>query len=179
MPAGTSFGSDAGTQGRQLEPRRILQPHTCKRRRRGSPPRLVLGAAERLPGRRALTSRRTSHPRVLPSRRGTHDPSNGTLQGLFRSLLITRSTRFSTLNDAIRTTNLLSNGQLSLTTLRRLLGPWVAWMTQQDEGARKRLPFTVLSSADRAGGLADLRPQTGARSGGRGRDADGPRESRL
>jgi hypothetical protein len=29
MPAGTSFGSDAGTQGRQLEPRRILQPHAC------------------------------------------------------------------------------------------------------------------------------------------------------
>ena len=27
MPAGTSLGSDAGTQGRRLEPRRILQPH--------------------------------------------------------------------------------------------------------------------------------------------------------
>jgi hypothetical protein len=26
MPAGTSFGSDAGTQGRQLEPQRILPP---------------------------------------------------------------------------------------------------------------------------------------------------------
>jgi hypothetical protein len=26
MPAGTSFGSDAGTQGRQFEPQRILPP---------------------------------------------------------------------------------------------------------------------------------------------------------
>src|SRR6266511_3733154 len=41
MPAGTSFGSDAGTQGRQLAPRRILQPH--------GPPLANVGGAGRHP----------------------------------------------------------------------------------------------------------------------------------
>lgn len=52
MPAGTSFGSDAGTQGRQLEPRRILQPHgppLANVAGAGRHPVLFYERAERLP----------------------------------------------------------------------------------------------------------------------------------